>query len=101
MVMKKTKYPIDVQACLWSEDFRKLDLKRDKTKIITQILNRGTFEAMKWLRKRYTWREIKNVFKNPQRGLWFPKTLHFWSGYFGIRLTPVTYQKALLHMGPR
>ena len=54
--------PKSLQGVLWSVGVDKLDLKRDKTYIINQILAYGTWVHLKWLFKTYEKGEIRTVF---------------------------------------
>jgi hypothetical protein len=72
------KVPKQFQRVLWSYDISKMDLEKDKKEIITQVLNYGTWEDLKWLFKFYSEKEIKEVIKNPRRGVWFRKVLNFY-----------------------
>ncbi len=94
------KIPQKWQWLLWSYDIKSLDFKKDKEYIITQVLNYGTWEDLKLLFKLYSEREIKNIIKNPCRGLWFEKVLSFWLTIFNIKLAKNLYQKAILNINP-
>ena len=80
-----------------------MDLRNpyDKKLIIEAVLNQGTMKEIKWLFKTYSFREIKNVLKNPRRGCWDAKVLNFWTKFFGIKLHPVVYEMAILDLNPR
>jgi len=71
--------PKYVQPFLWSYDIDKLDLQRNKKRIITNILNLGTVKATNWLFKTYSKQDIKNAITNPLPGELSEKSLHFWS----------------------
>lgn len=87
-----------LQSVLWSYDVRDLDLEKDKEYIITQVLNYGTWEDVKLLFKLYSEEEIKEVVKNPRRGVWFEKVLNFWTLMFGIRLKKDVWEKAIFSL---
>ncbi|MDI6592113.1 MAG: hypothetical protein QME61_04275 [Patescibacteria group bacterium] len=95
--MRNRKYKIlkKLKNVLWSYDVRDLDLKKDKEYIITQVLNYGTWEDLKLLYKIYSEKEIKEVVKNPKRGVWFKKVLNFWTTIFNIKLEKEVWQKAI------
>lgn len=71
--------PKFVQPFLWSYDTRKLDLNRDKKRIITNVLNLGTQKATDWLFKTYTKKDIKDCLIHPLPGEWNNKSIVFWS----------------------
>jgi len=93
--MAKVKIPKKMKWLFWSYDINSLDLKEDKDYIISQVLNYGTWEDLKWLFKVYSEEEIKKIIKNPQRGLWFKKVLNFWTTIFNIRLKKEIRDKAI------
>ncbi len=70
--------PKSVAAALWSYDVTKMDTERDKVRIITNVLNYGTFEAVEWVRNYYAPKEITMIVANPRRGEWTPKSLNLW-----------------------
>jgi hypothetical protein len=70
---------------LWSYDIDKLDIEKDKRRIITNILNLGTKEACDSLFAIYSKEDIKNVLANPLPGEWSNKSLNYWSIIFNIK----------------
>ena len=100
MSKNSSELPIEVRACLWSYDPARLDLKRDRREIITQVLNYGTWSAVKWLRTTYTDEELREVLRQPARGRWFKTSLNFWLLQFNMTLPPELLQRALFHIGP-
>lgn len=92
---KIEKVPKQFQRVLWSYDINKMDLGEDKKEIITQVLNYGTWEDLKLLYNLYSEEEIKEVVKNPRRGVWFKKVLNFWITIFNIQLKKEIWDKAI------
>lgn len=92
---KKYKILRNLQGVLWSYDIRDLDLKGDKEYIITQTLNYGTWDDLKLPYKLYSEKDIKEVVKNPRRGVWFEKVLNFWTLMFNIRLKKEVRKRAI------
>lgn len=80
----KKKIPSYVKPFLWSYDIKKMDIKKDKKRILTNILNLGTKKASKWALSTYSKREIKNVLRHPLPGEWNDKSLNFWSMLFNV-----------------
>lgn len=80
-------FPPAVRACLWSYNISALDLERDKTLIITNVLNYGTKEATEWLFLQYPASHIADVIQTPLPGRWDKKSLALWALVFGV--TPV------------
>ncbi len=70
--------PNYIHPFLWSYDVAKMDLDRDKKRIITNILNLGTTQATDQLFKTYSKKDIKNATTNPFPGEWNKKSLNFW-----------------------
>lgn len=98
--MNAAVIPDSVKACVWFADPAALDWEGNKALIITQVLNRGTQEAVRWVHERYGWDAVRDVVSHPRRGLWFPQALNFWIHFFGISLKPETYQRALFRLAP-
>lgn len=69
---------------LWSYDTKKMDMIKDKERIITNVLNKGTYEATKLLFKVYDLKTIKSMVRNPLPGDWSKKSLNFWSIILGV-----------------
>lgn len=74
-----TSLPIAVKATLWSYDTEKLDLVRDKNRIILQTLNHGSEETIVWLNATYSQQDLANVVEKSSVGEWSKKSLNFWS----------------------
>lgn len=94
--------PKFLEPFLPSYNISKMDLKNqyDKKLIIEAILNQGTTKEIKWLFRTYSWREIKNVVKNPARGCWDARVLNFWTKIFNIKLDPIIYEMAMIDLNP-
>lgn len=94
----KIKIPKEMQWLFWSYPVEELDLEKDKEYIITQSLNYGTWEDLKWLFRVYSEKEIKKVLKRPARGLWFKDVLNFWNLMFGLKLKRKIFKKAIFDL---
>lgn len=70
---------------LWSFDISKMDIQKNKKRIITNILNLGTKETTDLLFKIYDKKEIKKQVENPLPGEWSDKSLNYWSIIFDIK----------------
>jgi hypothetical protein len=55
---------------LWSYNLKKLDLEKNKEKIIFNILNFGNKKATDWLFKFYSKKEIIKIFNKTKINLW-------------------------------
>lgn len=93
--------PNFLQPYLASYDLRSLDPKRDGDLIITQVLNRGDDEAVRWLGENYFQKEIKQVISSPTRGMWMRSVLDYWLKCLGIKIPKFTYELALFSFDPR
>ena len=78
MVIIKLMIPAYIRPFLGSYDIDKLDLRRNRKRIITNVLNWGTLRATNWIFKVYDKKDIKEVIKNPLPGEWNKKSLNFW-----------------------
>jgi hypothetical protein len=76
--------PQFVAPFLWSYDVSRLDLARDKKRIILNVLNLGTKEATDWLFSVYPKDEIRNVVAESLYGEWNKKSLYYWRFVLGI-----------------
>jgi hypothetical protein len=94
------RIPEDVAPCLWSYNIEDIDLKKDKEKIITQVLNYGSPQRIKWLYSIYTEDDIKHVVLNPRRGMWFKKVLNFWEIMLKVKIPPDKKEKAIFNICP-
>ena len=94
------KIPKSFQRALWSYDIEKMDARKNKTEIVTQILNHGNSDDLKRLFEIYSDEEIKEIVKNPRRGVWFEKVLNFWTTIFDIRLKKDVREKAIFNINP-
>jgi len=94
------KIPKNFQRALWSYDIEKMDAEKDKVEIITQMLNHGNSDDLRQLFEIYSDEEIKEIVKNPRRGVWFEKVLNFWTTIFNIRLKKDVREKAIFNINP-
>lgn len=92
------KIPKFLQSVLWSYELDQLDLEEDKNIIITQILNCGDWQDLKWLLSVYSENDIREVVANPRRGTWFPKALNFWLTMFDLKLPKEVIEKAVIKL---
>lgn len=60
--------PKKLQGVLWSVDVDQLDLEKNKSYIVNQILSFGTLEELRWLFSVYPKEVVKEVFvKEPSK----------------------------------
>ncbi|MBA3047326.1 hypothetical protein KKC83_01815 [Patescibacteria group bacterium] len=77
--------PKCVKPFLWSYNTNKLDLKKNKKRIIANVLNFGSQKATAWLFAKYSKQEIKNAIVNTLPGDWSKKSLNYWSIIFNVK----------------
>jgi hypothetical protein len=93
--------PRGVRACLWSYDPRRLDRRRDRRVVITQVLNHGGWKDVLWLLKTYRKSDIRDVLRRPSRGMWLPDVLNFWVKIWSVRIPKRLYRQALFSIHPQ
>ncbi|MCD6265408.1 MAG: hypothetical protein J7K02_05495 [Deltaproteobacteria bacterium] len=93
-MIKPGTIPDHILRCFWSYDLTELDLDRHKNFIITQVLNYGDWQGVKWLYENYSEDDLKQVIKEPRRGLWFKRALNFWLTVLEIDLPPKEFDRA-------
>lgn len=62
--MKKTKLPRDFKYLFWSYDFSSVDPKKDKERIIVNIINYGQRRHWKWLIRTYGKENLRRTIEN-------------------------------------
>ncbi len=62
--MKKQKLPKNFKYLLWSYNFSKIDLERDKKRIIINTINYGDWEHWRWILKYYGAKKLKKIIEN-------------------------------------
>ena len=82
--------PKSVRACLWSHDIAALDAQRDKSIIISNVLNYGTEEAARWVFRTYKEEEVANVLAHHAPGSMNKRSLALWSAALGRVFEPRT-----------
>jgi hypothetical protein len=72
--------PKFIKAFLWSSDLEKIDLQKDKKRIILNLLNLGSKRATDWLFNFYPKVEIKKTLIDyGAKGELSEKSLNYWS----------------------
>lgn len=78
------KIPEYVKPFLWSYNLNKLNLEKNKKRIITNVLNYGDRPATDWLQNNFSGREIKEVLQYPLPGEWSKRSYNFWAMFYGV-----------------
>jgi hypothetical protein len=70
--------PPEVTRVLWDVDPATVDPERDSALIFERVMTRGTWEAMKWLRSRYSRESIAEYLRAHGTRL-SPRDLAYWA----------------------
>jgi hypothetical protein len=83
----KSTFPQSVKACLWSYDIDLLDITipDHRTRIIHNVLEYGTSEALAWLFDTFSHAEIAQNINMSSSSQWSKKSLSLWSLVFNAR----------------
>ncbi len=87
------KIPESVEKLIW---YGKVDKEIDSIKIITIVLNKGSFDSIKWVFDNYSQNVIKDVVCNPLKGQWDRKSLNLWTNFFNIILEQDSSQNSIV-----
>ena len=77
--MKASELPQAVARLLWDVDVRNIDLELHRSLVLERVMTRGTWEAMQWLRRRYSAEVIADFVRTRGRRLLAPRDLAYWS----------------------
>ncbi|MBI5621805.1 hypothetical protein HY933_03010 [Candidatus Falkowbacteria bacterium] len=70
------KIPSATKSILWDVDPARLDQHKDKQFLITRLADKGSWQDIVWLRKKYSLAEIKRSVRHSRNVS--PKTKNFW-----------------------
>jgi hypothetical protein len=71
--------PKIIRPFLWFNDLKRIDLEKDKNRIILNVLNIGTKKATDWLFNFYGRSVVKRIVVNyGAKGELSPKSLNYW-----------------------
>lgn len=80
--------PKVIQSFLWFSDIKKIDLQKNKTRVIINILNIGSKPATDWLFNFYPKAVIKKaVISYGAKGELSAKSLNYWTLILNINQT--------------
>lgn len=81
--------PQSVKNCLWSYDTEHfdLDLPDNRVRLIRNVLDRGTMDAVVWLREYFSESEIADAIRTSSVSEWGKKSLSLWSLVFNVHPT--------------
>jgi hypothetical protein len=75
----REELPEAVTRLLWDVDPASLDLTRDCDLVFERVMSRGTWEAMRWLRRRYQRDDLAAFLRRAGRRLLSPRDLAYWA----------------------
>lgn len=70
--------PQSVKTVLWSYKLDQIEVQKHKRIIISQVLNFGSKEAIKWLFKRYGFAQVAKIANTIPIFQWNKKSLSLW-----------------------
>ncbi|MEK7109846.1 MAG: hypothetical protein AAB441_01495 [Patescibacteria group bacterium] len=76
------KLPKSLHQFFWDVDVKKIDARNKPYFIINRLLDKGNVEAVKWVRKNYSEKEIRETFAHIRD--FNPKVGRFWSLFLQI-----------------
>ena len=80
----KSRLPEQLRSLFWDYAFSQLSLAKDRDLIIRRILTNGSWDAVRWLRKRLGDRELRDwLITHRGRGL-TPRQLRFWGVLYDL-----------------
>ena len=90
--------PKFLQPYVPSYDVADLKLERDKDLLITQVLNKGDDKAVNWIFSTYSIDDIKKYVKNPTRGMWYRRSLAYWSKILDVPIPKFNFALAVIEL---
>ena len=76
--------PEFVSRLLWDVDPTRIDLDRDAALIFERVMTRGTWDAMKWLRARYSREVLASFVRGEGARRLSPRDLAYWALVCGL-----------------
>jgi len=84
IIMSKITLPKNFKTLLWSYDISRLDVERDKNRIIINTINYGDLSHWRWLVEMYSAQEIKKIIETTPVSEFRPQALKLISLLLGI-----------------
>lgn len=79
---QKTPVPEFLKPYFWDVRFEDLDFEKFRTFVLKRVLDRGSTQAIRWIRQNYTDQEIEKLLLT-SRDI-SPKTANFWALLLGV-----------------
>jgi len=77
--MAEPRIPAFVSSLLWDVDPERVDLDEHRDLVIERVMSRGGWEAMKWLRGRYSSAVLAEFLRREGTRKLAPRDLAYWS----------------------
>jgi hypothetical protein len=81
---EKRKFPEFLFDFFWEYDPTTIDLAAHADLIMNRIMSRGTWEAMIWIEKNYSQRQIASFLRRQGRTKLPPRGLNYWAFICGV-----------------
>jgi len=85
----RERFPASVLRLLWDVDHESIDADRDRRLILERVMTRGTWDAMCWLRQRYSAGEIAEFLRSDAARNLSPRDVAYWSLIAGVDVPSV------------
>lgn len=82
--MNKVTLPESFKPLLWSYDAQKLDIEKDKRRIIINLINYGDLKHWRWLIEAYSAKEVGQIIETTLSSEFRPGALKLISLLLGI-----------------
>ena len=76
---RSSPFPTPSPVSLWDVDVAAIDLDRHRALVFERVMSRGTWEAMKWLRGRYTKEALADFVRTRGHRVLSPRDLAYWA----------------------
>ncbi len=76
--------PESVMRLLWDVDPASIDLDRDRFFVFERVMARGNWDAMTWLRRRYTSEDLRAFVLEQGPNKLAPRDLAYWRVVAGV-----------------
>jgi len=76
--------PVFLQPFFWEYAHEDIDIMRHAATIMARIMERGSWEAMVWLKKTYSREQIVNFLINKGKDSLPPRELNYWLLISGV-----------------
>jgi hypothetical protein len=80
--------PEDVRRVLWDVDLATFDPEGGRALIIERVMSRGSWDAMRWLRKSYPLAALADFVRTRGRRALAPRDLAYWALVCDVDLGP-------------